>query len=66
MCIRDSVYMVGHCLNKSFNPFAHDFTGKTCLDYAAPFRDVNGENIRDLIRTAQNQWREQLDEAAIQ
>ena len=61
-----NVYMVGHCLNKSFNPFAQDFTGKTCLDYAAPFRDVNGENIRDLIRTAQNQWREQLDEAAIQ
>ena len=51
-----NVYMVGHCLNSSFNPFAKDFTGKTCVDYATPFRDVNGENIKQLIETAQAQW----------
>ena len=55
-----NVYMVGHCLNSSFNPFAIDNTGKSCLDYAAPFRDVNGENIRELILTAQRQWQDQL------
>ena len=57
--------MVGQCLNSSFNPFAQDYTGKNCIDYATPFRDVNGENIRQLIETAQTQWRAQLSEDAI-
>ena len=48
-----NVYMVGHCLNSSFNPFMEDYTGKSCLDYATPFKDINGQNIRDLITTAQ-------------
>lgn len=48
-----NVYMVGQCLNEGFNPFALDHLGKSCLDYAAPFKDVNGENIRNLIMTAQ-------------
>ena len=54
--------MVGHCLNSSFNPFTEDNTGKTCLDYAMPFKDINGQNIRELIKTAQSQWRSQLSE----
>ena len=37
-----NVYMVGACLNASFNPFAKDFTGKSVVEYAEPFRDVNG------------------------
>ena len=44
--------MVGQCLNSSFNPFACDFTGKTCLDYATPFKNVDGDNIKNLIKTA--------------
>ena len=35
-------FIVGHCLNRSFNPFQRDYTGKTCRDYAAPFIDVAG------------------------
>ena len=58
--------MVGHCLNSSFNPFTEDNTGKTCLDYAMPFKDINGQNIRELIKTAQSQWRSQLSEEQIQ
>ena len=60
------MYMVGHCLNSSFNPFMEDFTGKSCLDYATPFKDINGQNIRDLITTAQEQWRTQLSEAQVE
>ena len=55
-----NIFMVGRCLNQGFNPFALDNTGKNCLDYAAPFKDVNGENMRQLIRVAQDQWRAQL------
>ena len=55
-----NVYMVGKCLNQGFNPFALDCTGKNCLDYAAPFKDINGENMRRLILTAQEQWQAQL------
>ena len=52
-----NIFMVGQCLNSSFNPFALDFTGRSCLDHATPFEDLNGQNIRDLILTAQIQWR---------
>ena len=58
--------MVGHCLNSSFNPFMEDFTGKSCLDYATPFKDINGQNIRDLITTAQEQWRSQLTDGQLE
>ena len=44
-----NVFMVGFCLNHSFNPFAKDCTGKSCMEYATPFRDVNGENIKSLL-----------------
>ena len=37
-----NVFMVNFCLNKNFNPFLEDFTGKTCLDYAKPFKNING------------------------
>ena len=33
-----NIYVVGFCLNSNFNPFAKDNTGRSCLDYAAPFK----------------------------
>ena len=47
-----NVYMVGKCLNHGFNPFALDCTGKSCMDYATPFKDINGENLCRLIHSA--------------
>ena len=40
-----NMYMVAECLNKSFSPFAVDCTGRTCLDYAKPFKDLQGEDV---------------------
>ena len=46
-------YIVGFCLNHSFNPFMQDYMGQTCLDYAAPFVRVGGgHKISDLLNTA--------------
>ena len=47
-----NVYMVGHCLNTSFNPFSIDYTGRSCLDYAEPFKMIVGQSLKDLIITA--------------
>ena len=50
-------YIVGHCLNKSFNPFQRDYMGKTCRDYARPFSQVGGgHKVETLITTAMEQW----------
>jgi len=47
-----NVYMVGHCLNSSFNPFAIDFTGRSCQDYSEPFKALSGQSLKDLLVTA--------------
>ena len=43
---------MGQCLNSSFDPFAVDYTGRTCVDYAEPFKAVSGQSLKDLIITA--------------
>lgn len=59
-------YIVGFCLNHSFNPFMQDYMGQTCLDYAAPFIRVGGgHKISDLLNTAIAQWRSQISEETI-
>jgi len=52
-----NVYLVAHCLKASFDPFAKDFLGQSCLDYAAPFGAPEGQkSIKDLIVFTQKQW----------
>ena len=41
-----NIYMVGECLNRGFNPFARDYLGRSVLDYAEPFKNVNGQDLR--------------------
>ena len=48
-----NLYMVAQCLNSGFNPFAVDCTGRSCRDYARPFKRVEGEDIANLIDVAQ-------------
>ena len=49
-----NVYLVGMCLNSSFDPFAKDYTGRTCVDYSEPFKVTgNNQSLKDLILTAQ-------------
>ena len=45
-------FIVAECLNYSFNPFAVDCTGRSCMDYASPCKEVEGEDMQDLINTA--------------
>ena len=52
-----NLYMVAQCLNSSFSPFAVDCTGRSCLDYARPFKAVEGEDICKLVGIAQEQWK---------
>ncbi len=33
-------YLVGECLNASFDPFAKDFAGNSCLGYSKQYRNV--------------------------
>ena len=47
-----NVYLVGQCLNSSFDPFSKDFTGRSCVDYAEPFKAVGGQSLKELILTA--------------
>lgn len=35
-----NIYVVGHCLNSGFDPFAVDNTGRSNLDYAKPFKSL--------------------------
>ena len=49
-----NLYMVAQCLNSGFNPFAVDCSGRSCLDYARPFKRVEGEDIQNLVKIAQD------------
>lgn len=46
-----NIYMVGHCLNSGFDPFAVDYTGRSCLDYAKPFMKLaQGQSLVELVQ----------------
>ena len=47
-----NIFVVGECLNNGMNPFATDRLGQSALEYAAPFQNVNGQDMRELIRQA--------------
>ena len=51
-----NIELVALCLNTNLNPFLRDALGRTAMDYAAPFRDVMGYDMRQLIQTAVEQW----------
>ena len=55
-----NIYAVGECLNAGMNPFSYDRLGQTALEYAAPYQNVNGQDMQDLIRQAREQWQNQL------
>ena len=40
-----NIYAVGECLNAGMNPFAYDRLGQTAYEYAAPYRNINGQDM---------------------
>ena len=55
-----NIYLVGHCLNAGFDPFARDNLGKSCLDYVAPFtmKVSGGQSLKDIMDQAIIQWKD--------
>ena len=46
------IQVVAKCLNNNFNPFLRDALGRTALDYASHFKDMLGEDMKDIINQA--------------
>ena len=42
--------MVEQCLAAGCNPLAEDLLGQSTLFYARAFRDVNGQNMSEIIQ----------------
>ena len=57
-----NIELVAEALNANLNPFLADALGRNSLDYASQFRNVKGHDMRQLIETAMQQWREQTTE----
>ena len=44
-----NISLVAECLNANLNPFIKDALDRTAMDYAATYRDVLGQDMRQLI-----------------
>ena len=44
-----NIFAVGECLNVGMNPFSVDRMGLSAYEYAAPFQDVNGQSMQELV-----------------
>ena len=44
-----NISLVAECLNGNLNPFIKDALDRTAMDYAATYRDVLGQDMRQLI-----------------
>ena len=42
--------VVNQCLQAGCNPLAEDLLGQSTLFYARAFRDVNGQNMSEIIQ----------------
>ena len=47
-----NISLVAECLNANLNPFIKDALDRTAMDYAATYRDVLGQDMRQLIQAA--------------
>merc|ERR1712083_369612 len=56
--------LIASCLNNNCNPFYHDALNRKANDYAAPFTDVLGVDVRQLIDQAMAQWISQIPDEA--
>ena len=61
-----SMHAVGECLNQGLNPFSPDRLGLSALEHAAPFTNINGQSMPELIEQARDQWRAQVPPETIQ
>ena len=46
------IQVVAKCLNNNFNPFLKDALGRTALDYASHYKDMLGEDMKDILNQA--------------
>ena len=44
-----NISLVAECLNANLNPFIKDALDRTAMDYASTYRDVLGQDMRQLI-----------------
>ena len=57
-----NIQLVAECLNNNLNPFLKDALGRTAFDHTQQYRDVLGEDMRQLISAAMEQWMSQTTE----
>ena len=61
-----NIFVVGECLNNNFNPFLENSLGMTASDYSKYFNNMYGQNLKSVIQTAIQQWREQISNEQIE
>ena len=53
-----NIFVVGECLNNNFNPFLENSLGMTASDYSRYFSNTYGQNLKSVVQTAIQQWKE--------
>lgn len=56
------IQLVAECLNNNLNPFLRDALDRSPLDYSQKYTGNLGNDMRQLISVALNQWIEQTEE----
>ena len=56
------IQVVAEALNNNLNPFLKDALGRTAMDLTQQYRDVLGEDLRQLLGAAMDQWMSQTSE----
>ena len=56
------IQVVAEGLNNNLNPFLRDGLGRTAMDIATKYSDSLGDDMRNLIQNAQDQWMTQTTE----
>ena len=59
-CQSGEIYVVGECLNNNFNPFLENSLKQSARDYASLFPNVYGHDLKSILDTAIEQWKQQV------